>query len=105
MSVTNLRLERFGPFGRAELPLTSGVNVLLGANSTGKTFALKALYSILKGLGPEAQPGTPPREQLREKLAGCSGRMRAMFGDWWGAHRDDQSGVWVSTSMTAIRCG
>jgi hypothetical protein len=70
MTVTDLTLERFGPFGNAELSLTSGVNVFLGANSTGKTFALKALYAILKGLGPEATPGTPPRELLREKLAG-----------------------------------
>ena len=43
---------------------------MLGANSTGKTFAAKALYSILKGLGPEAAPGTAPRELLRDKLAG-----------------------------------
>jgi putative AbiEii toxin of type IV toxin-antitoxin system/AAA domain-containing protein len=70
MPVTKLKLERFGPFGNVELPLTPGVNVLLGANSTGKTFALKALYAILKGLGPEASPGTPPRELLREKLSG-----------------------------------
>jgi hypothetical protein len=70
MPVTKFTLERFGPFGNVELALTPGVNVLLGANSTGKTFALKALYSILKGLGPEASPGTPPRELVREKLAG-----------------------------------
>lgn len=70
MPVTKLSLERFGPFGNAELPLSPGVNVLVGANSTGKTFALKALYAILKGLGPEASPGTPPRESLREKLSG-----------------------------------
>ncbi len=70
MPVTKLALERFGPFGNVELSLSPGVNVLLGANSTGKTFALKALYAILKGLGPEATPGTPPRELLREKLSG-----------------------------------
>jgi hypothetical protein len=68
--VTELVLERFGPFRKAKLPLVSGVNVLLGANSTGKTFAMKALYSVLKGLGPEGPPGTPARELLREKLVG-----------------------------------
>lgn len=70
MAVSKLTLERFGPFGEAEFELTPGVNVMLGANSTGKTFAAKALYSILKGLGPEAVPGTAPRELLRDKLAG-----------------------------------
>jgi hypothetical protein len=70
MPVTKLTLERFGPFGLAELPLTGGVNVILGANSTGKTFAIKALYAALKGLGSEAPPGAPPRELLREKLSG-----------------------------------
>jgi energy-coupling factor transporter ATP-binding protein EcfA2 len=69
MPVTKLTLERFGPFGDAEFDLSPGVNVVLGANSTGKTFALKALYSVLKGLGPEARPGVTPRELLRDKLA------------------------------------
>jgi hypothetical protein len=70
MAVTKLELERFGPFAHAALPLSPGANVLLGANSTGKTFALKALYALLKALGPEAPPGAPARELLREKLAG-----------------------------------
>ena len=70
MPVTKLTLERFGPFDKTEFPLTPGVNVLLGANSTGKTFAAKALYSVLKGLGPEARPSATMRELLRDKLAG-----------------------------------
>ncbi len=70
MPATKLTLERFGPFKSADLNLSPGVNVLLGANSTGKTFALKALYAILAGLGPGAAPGTSPRELLRAKLAG-----------------------------------
>ncbi len=70
MPVSKLTLERFGPFRSADLDLSEGVNVLLGANSTGKTFALKALYTILAGLGPGAPPGTSPRELLRAKLAG-----------------------------------
>lgn len=69
MPVTKLTLERFGPFANAEFDLSPGVNVILGANSTGKTFALKALYSILRGLNSEARPGVSPRELLRDKLA------------------------------------
>jgi hypothetical protein len=70
MPVTRVYLERFGPLHEADFELCGGVNVMLGANSTGKTFAAKALYSVLKGLGPEATPGVQPRELLREKLAG-----------------------------------
>jgi len=84
MPVTSLTLERFGPFGDVDLPLTAGVNVLLGANSTGKTFAAKALYSVIKGLGPEARLGATPREQLRDKLAGVfrpdDGDVRRLVG-------------------------
>lgn len=71
MPVTHLTLERFGPFGRAQFPFTPGVNVLLGANSTGKTFAAKALYSVLSALGPEQErrPAASPRELTRDKLA------------------------------------
>jgi predicted ATPase len=70
MPATKLTLERFGPFRSADLNLSRGVNVLFGPNSTGKTFALKALYAILAGLGPGTTPGTSPRELLRAKLAG-----------------------------------
>lgn len=70
MAVTKLTLERFGPFGNVLLDLSPGVNVLLGANSTGKTFAAKALYAILKALARERAPGTSPRELVRDKLAG-----------------------------------
>ena len=84
MTVTRLNLERFGPFGTAKFDLSPGVNVILGANSTGKTFALKALYAVLKGLGPEARPGVPARELLRDKLAGVflpdDGDIRRLVG-------------------------
>ena len=109
MPVTKLTLERFGPFGHVELPLTPGVNVLLGANSTGKTFALKALYAILKGLGAEASPGTPPRELLREKLSGVfrpeNGEVRRLVSRSPGASKgrlrvefDDRKPVRVTIS-------
>jgi hypothetical protein len=48
MSVTKLALERFTAFEQAEFEFTSGINVLIGANSTGKTHVLKSLYAILK---------------------------------------------------------
>lgn len=70
MPVTNFNLERFGPFDNVTFPFSPGVNVVLGANSTGKTFAIKALYALLKALGPGAQPGVADKEAVRSKLAG-----------------------------------
>lgn len=99
MPVSNLVLESFGPFIKAELDLVQGVNVILGANGTGKTFAIKALYSVVRAQG-DAPPGTPSREAFRAKLAGvfrpddgdirrlvrrtqgrASGRLRIAFDD------------------------
>lgn len=69
MAITTVKLDRFGPFGDVEFSLCPGVNVFLGANSTGKTFAAKAIYSVVKGLSDGRPPATP-REWFRDKLAG-----------------------------------
>ncbi len=69
MPVTKLQLQQFGPFADTEFDLVPGVNVLLGANGTGKTFATKALYAVMKGLSTSV-PGTSPREAVRAKFAG-----------------------------------
>lgn len=71
MPVSRLELEQFGPFAAAGFDLVPGVNVVLGANGTGKTFAAKALYSVIKSLSGEGAPGVPPREAVRAKLAGA----------------------------------
>jgi hypothetical protein len=70
MPVKSLELDQFGPFGSVKIDLVPGVNVLLGANGTGKTFAIKALYAVTKGLSGEGSLGASPREALRAKLAG-----------------------------------
>ena len=70
MAVTKLTLHQFGPFAQTDLDLVPGVNVLLGANGTGKTIAAKGLYALLKGLAPEQPAGTQPREAVRAKFAG-----------------------------------
>lgn len=70
MPVKSLELDQFGPFGDVKIDLVPGVNVLLGANGTGKTFAAKALYAVMKGLSGEGSLGATPREALRAKLAG-----------------------------------
>lgn len=68
MAVASLYLEQFGIFTKARFEFSPGVNVLLGANSTGKTHAMKALYGTLKTF-EHAEPGLAPAPRLEAKLA------------------------------------
>lgn len=47
MKVKKLELENFMLFSNLDLPVSGGVNVFLGDNSTGKTALLKTMYSVL----------------------------------------------------------
>ncbi len=48
MSVINLKLKTFSLFRDAEFAFSPGLNVLIGANATGKSHVMKLLYSMLK---------------------------------------------------------
>lgn len=48
MAVKTLRLRNLSAFEDVTFKLSPGINVLLGANSTGKTHVLKWLYATLK---------------------------------------------------------
>lgn len=43
--ITHLRLDNFTAFSESDLSFSSGINVIIGANGTGKTHLLKVLYS------------------------------------------------------------
>lgn len=45
MTITGLRLERFTVFKRLDFSVSPGINVLVGANGTGKTHIMKAAYA------------------------------------------------------------
>ena len=45
MAITKLSLERFTAFRRLEFPVSPGINVLVGANGTGKTHLMKLAYA------------------------------------------------------------
>lgn len=47
MKVKRLKLENFMLFSGLDLPVSSGINIICGDNSTGKTALLKTLYSVL----------------------------------------------------------
>jgi len=46
--INNFDLENFGPLEKVEGKELSSINLFVGANSSGKTFLLKALYSAIK---------------------------------------------------------
>jgi energy-coupling factor transporter ATP-binding protein EcfA2 len=45
MPITRIKLERFTAFTELDLPFSPGINVLVGANATGKTHLMKAIYA------------------------------------------------------------
>lgn len=45
MPITRIKLERFTAFAELDLPFSPGINVLVGANATGKTHLMKAVYA------------------------------------------------------------
>ena len=48
MKIQKLRLEQFTAFADTSFAFGPGINILIGANSTGKTHVLKAIYAMLK---------------------------------------------------------
>jgi energy-coupling factor transporter ATP-binding protein EcfA2 len=58
--ITHVRLENFTAFTEFEQGLSPGVNVLIGANGTGKTHLLKVLYAACAiTIGEDAEKGFP----------------------------------------------
>jgi len=48
--ISQIKFKNFGPFKEANFDFSKGVNVFVGTNSTGKTFLLKLLYSVVQTL-------------------------------------------------------
>ncbi len=70
--ITRLELENFTCFAKLDLEFSSGVNVLIGVNGTGKTHILKVLYAacaITVGEG---------------KYKTYNDKLRDVFSPYWG---------------------
>lgn len=68
--LNDVELKHFGPIAHIKWPNLSKINLIIGGNSTGKTFLLKALYSAMRTL-EEYKRGDEPKsasEILAEKL-------------------------------------
>jgi energy-coupling factor transporter ATP-binding protein EcfA2 len=70
MKIQTLSLRNFTVFDKAEFRFSPGINVLIGANATGKSHVLKAIYALGKGwqqLSPRSGngAGAVPRESRK----------------------------------------
>ena len=81
MRVDRLTLKDFTVFERAEFEFSPGLNVLIGANGTGKSHVLKVLYSITRSIaahGPNASADANPRPEagrdLGQRILGTLGK-------------------------------
>jgi len=74
MKVESLKLKKFSVFYDVSLDFSKGLNVFIGANATGKSHAMKLLYSILKTREIAQQDHISELSRiaarLKEKLAG-----------------------------------
>lgn len=68
--LNSVELKNFGPINQLSWKHLSKINLVIGGNSTGKTFLLKSMYSAMRTL-EEYQRGNEPRnaaEILADKL-------------------------------------
>lgn len=68
--INSIEMKNFGPIAELAWPNLGKINLIIGENSTGKTFLLKAMYSAMRTL-EEYKRGNEPRsaaEILANKL-------------------------------------
>ncbi|MCP4345963.1 MAG: AAA family ATPase [Desulfobacterales bacterium] len=62
--VQSLSLKQYTVFEKADFNFSSGINVFIGANSTGKTHVLKIMYTLLK----LCETGFETKQKFENKL-------------------------------------
>jgi ABC-type ATPase involved in cell division len=93
--ITGIKLENFTSFAAFNQPFSMGVNVIIGANGTGKTHLLKILYAACAvTVGEDREKGFPLK--LRNVFNPYEGRIGRL------ARRQSTS---VSTRATVTREG
>lgn len=78
MSITQLEIKRLLSFGQSTFKFCSGINVLIGENSTGKTQALKLIYTMLRA--SESYRQSHPPEQGAKPPPFLTNKLNAVFG-------------------------
>lgn len=74
MKIESVSLEKFSVFERAEIAFSTGLNIFIGANATGKSHLMKLLYSAMKTKEAAQKDSIDDKQRiaarLKEKLAG-----------------------------------
>ena len=60
MTLTRVRLKNFTAFAELDLELSPGINVLVGANGTGKTHLMKVCYAACEVSRAMSHPRVHP---------------------------------------------
>lgn len=91
--ITRLRLERFTAFEKLDIHFSPGLNVIIGANSTGKTHVLKVLYSACKAM--KEVSGESFGDKLVKNFLPLDGRVGRLV----------KRGVGRAKGMVRVNCG
>jgi len=70
VAIKTMTISGLTAFEKATFEFVPGINVLLGANSTGKTHALKWLYASVKAFEQPVATGEDGPSRLRPRLTG-----------------------------------
>ena len=105
-----LSFKNFTVFNDAEIAFTPGINVLIGANATGKTHAMKVAYALAKSARDYQTKGSPesrrlPAERVAESCRLCSAPRKVGSDAWFVAPVVGASGVlaWKSVGRGLLR--
>jgi ABC-type ATPase involved in cell division len=84
----SLKLENFTAFDQLDMAFSSGINVFIGANGTGKTHVLKLLYAASditrskKGLAEKVNKVFLPSKEQIGRLVKRSAKSSKCFVEW-----------------------
>ncbi len=95
--ISHLELTNFTAFAHLSMDLSPGINVLVGANSTGKTHVLKVMYDLLAS----AHDGATTGERLVTDFMPYDRRLSRLIH---GQDPDGQARITIVCGSTELDC-
>jgi len=75
----SLKLKNFTVFGEATFEFANGINVIVGANGSGKTHLLKLAYACTYVLNAEVRNAGPPKQTIHYLQSAVAEKLLAVF--------------------------